>query len=566
MRAGLLACLSGVLACLPFRAFALYPLIFVAFVPLLVALSGAGWRRRLMLGWLAGVVSIAGGFDWVWPTIARFEGWSLLAALPFFALFVGCHALQFGVFAAAVVWAPFSSPSPLPPSTALRAGSPIRERGLPADVEEQCVAAGRSPLTARHSPLTAGRSPLTARRWPLTTSHCLQIASVWTLLEWGFPKIIPWNFGGVLVESAWLRQAADLGGAYGLSFVVAFVNSAVVAAVMNRDVRLGVRVRPVGVAAVVVAAVAVYGAVRTLDSRLRGNDEAQDSGLAVVIVQGGIESGRSDMEAANEEAWERYAALTRVGAVGVDLVVWPETVLRVYLRSDDAYRTRVEELVRRLGRPLLLGSLDLPEQGEGELNSAYLIEPDSNAAQIYHKTYLLPFGEYVPGARWLPFVQWWRTTGRFVEGRRAPSLTLPRGPTAPTGEGIKMGAAICFEAIRPGWFNAMVRDGAEFLVNITDDGWFGNTAAPYQHLQLARLRAVETRRWLVRASNSGISAFVDPSGEIVASLPLGVANVLRHSITPQRTTPLYVLLGNWLIAVCALAVLLPLVRGWTRNG
>jgi apolipoprotein N-acyltransferase len=110
--------------------------------------------------------------------------------------------------------------------------------------------------------------------------------------------------------------------------------------------------------------------------------------------------------------------------------------------------------------------------------------------------------------------------------------------------------------VLPGFFNRMVRDGAEFLVNITDDGWYGDTAAPYQHLSAAILRAVETRRWLVRASNSGVSAFVDPTGEIVGSMPLGAAGVRRQRITASSAVPFYVRWGDWPIPLCALVVAL----------
>jgi len=112
--------------------------------------------------------------------------------------------------------------------------------------------------------------------------------------------------------------------------------------------------------------------------------------------------------------------------------------------------------------------------------------------------------------------------------------------------------SICFEAIWPGAYNQLVRAGAEFLVNITDDGWFGDTAGPYEHLNAARLRAVETRRWLVRASNSGVSAFVDPTGEIVGSLRLGAVGMVRQRITTSHAVPLYVRWGNWPVPLCAL--------------
>jgi apolipoprotein N-acyltransferase len=243
--------------------------------------------------------------------------------------------------------------------------------------------------------------------------------------------------------------------------------------------------------------------------------------------------------------------------------VWPETVLRIYLPQDTVYRRRIAALVRRLERPLLLGALDLPADGSGELNSAYLIQPLPETidvamrTQIYHKTMLLPFGEYVPGVRWLPLVGRWRTTGQFVAGEaRRPNMVLSRPKSTDPqrnsqGRVTQFAPAICFEAVRPGAFNDRVRTGAQFLVNLTDDGWFGESVAPDQHLNATILRAVETRRWLVRASNSGVSAFIDPTGRIVDSLPFGAVGVLSSHIRVSTAQTWYVRGGNWPIVLSA---------------
>jgi apolipoprotein N-acyltransferase len=331
-----------------------------------------------------------------------------------------------------------------------------------------------------------------------------------------------------------------------------------------------------------------YGTVHNTGSQ----PATEEGGLQVAIVQGGLHSGRGDLVAANDEAWAIYSSLTtqdswttlRAGsAPTTDLLVWPETVLRVYLRQDDTYSQRVVDLVRRLGRPLFLGSSDLPADGPGEWNSGYLIEnhgggdwnndaQDSAPMQIYHKVRLLPFGEYVPGATLLPMLSRWHTTGRFVAGESSHPLAVMvwRGEEQRTEHNalhdrLRAGSArvttfapsICFEAVWPGAFNQLVREGAEFLVNLTDDGWFGDSAEPYQHLQAATLRAVETRRWLVRASNSGVSAFVDPTGRVVASLPLNAVGVLHHAVGTWRAVSLYMRWGNWLIPFCLVCCVAP---------
>jgi len=136
----------------------------------------------------------------------------------------------------------------------------------------------------------------------------------------------------------------------------------------------------------------------------------------------------------------------------------------------------------------------------------------------------------------------------------------PRGPSTRWA----FAPSICIEAMLPGKYNKVVRDGAEFLVNVTDDGWFGDTAEAYQHLQAATMRAVETRRWLVRASNSGISASIDPTGRIVSSLPFGAVGVMDTYITPSSSLSLYVRYGNWPVLFCLLHVLF-MVTARIRN-
>jgi apolipoprotein N-acyltransferase len=120
---------------------------------------------------------------------------------------------------------------------------------------------------------------------------------------------------------------------------------------------------------------------------------------------------------------------------------------------------------------------------------------------------------------------------------------------------VSLGVSVCFEAIRPGWFNQAVRDGAALLVNVTDDGWFGDSATPEQHLELTRLRAVETRRWLVRASNSGISAFIDPRGEIVASLPVGRVGALEQEVSLANPMTPYTRWGDLPVLLLALGTI-----------
>jgi apolipoprotein N-acyltransferase len=582
---------SGVLTACCFLHPSLSPLLLVALVPLLVAAARVSLGRAFALGWVMGAVGHAIAFSWILATIARFEHISATAAFPFFGALVAYYALQFALFAVGISW------------QARGAVRPSHD-DQPAAVD-------------------------------LSLSTCMFAAAWWTTLEWAFPKIIPWSLSDPLAAAPVLRQAADLGGVHGLSFLVVLVNGAVAAAMVRRDLPQWRRLRPVATAAALMSAVLVYGAVRirqfdfapfgtstTHPSTSSGQAEHQHS-LSITIVQGGLRSGRDDLVQANEEAWATYRRLTEAAlrredapaswhphprplprgedawerekaadsslttedsALNTDLIVWPETVLRVYLRQDGVYRARAVDLVRRLHVPLFLGSLDLPADRPGELNSGYLVEDDLAAGQdpavrvrhsadieVYHKRVLLPFGEYVPGASWLPLLRRWRTTGRFVGAESFHPLTLSRKEREPMdqpGNSVSsddehdsrtrlttsFAPSICFEAIWPGAYNQLVRAGAEFLVNITDDGWFGDTAGPYEHLNAARLRAVETRRWLVRASNSGVSAFVDPTGTLVDSLPFGAVGTIRRRIAPAQSLTPYVRYGDWPVVLSLLIV------------
>jgi len=234
-----------------------------------------------------------------------------------------------------------------------------------------------------------------------------------------------------------------------------------------------------------------------------------------------------------------------------ELVIWPESTLRVYLRQEPHFRETVFDLAETLQQPLLLGSLDATDDGQGPFNSLVVVSPARRVTGTYHKTRLLPFGESAPF-----FGTLWRTTGSYRRGDTPELLEVGAQRFAPS---------ICYEALFPGVFNRLVREGADFLVNITDDSWFGAGNAPWQHLQGAIFRAVETRRPLVRASNSGISAIVEPSGRISARTELFARTVMRGTIAPASGQTIYVRGGDWFAVLCALAAAASIVRAaWHR--
>jgi apolipoprotein N-acyltransferase len=211
-------------------------------------------------------------------------------------------------------------------------------------------------------------------------------------------------------------------------------------------------------------------------------------------------------------------------------------------------RAGAEALARQLRSPLVIGALDRTADG-AELNAAYAFAPA--LAAVVYKRVLVPFGEHLPApALWTP--PGWRPP---VPRRAGPSPLV-------IDVGARLAPSICFEAILPGHFTAATRAGAEILFNLSDDTWFASAWAAAQHLEMTRLRAVETRRWLVRASHSGISAVIDDHGAVVATLPYGSRGSLVRTVARGVTLTPYARWGNApLLSGCAVALLLAAARG-----
>ena len=200
---------------------------------------------------------------------------------------------------------------------------------------------------------------------------------------------------------------------------------------------------------------------------------------------------------------------------------------------------RLQRLSAELRIPLLVGSIDRRDTPRPQyLNSAFLLTGQGITAK-YDKIHLVPFGEYVPLGWLIGFVRSW---AEFISDFGAGET-----PTLMTVEGARFGTVICYEVIFPELFRDGVAVGAAFMANITNDAWFGETSGPWQHLGMLPLRAVETRVAIGRAANTGISAFVDPSGRIRKWLPLGVRGVLADRLPLRERETLYTRWGNWFV-------------------
>jgi apolipoprotein N-acyltransferase len=224
--------------------------------------------------------------------------------------------------------------------------------------------------------------------------------------------------------------------------------------------------------------------------------------------------------------------------------VWPETAAPFYFMVEEKPTRQVTAAIGRNAADFLIGSPSVQKSGDTiELyNSAWLVDARGRVLAKYDKAHLVPFGEYTPFKKWLPFLgKIVAQVGDFVPG--------PKGRTI-DWDGRKLGVQICYEAIFPYLSRAQVRNGADLLLNITNDAWYGKTSGPYQHFSMVVFRAVENRRALLRAANTGISGFVDPAGRILTTTALFEEAAVTESLPLLDQMTLYTRSGDLFAKAC----------------
>jgi apolipoprotein N-acyltransferase len=380
-------------------------------------------------------------------------------------------------------------------------------------------------------------------------------AGLWVALEYVRATILtgfPWCLLG---HTQYLNlpaiQVADLVGAYGTSFVIVLANTLVYGLVLERNFRRWKWESPLVL--LTLALTFGYGYYRMADSW------ASQETLKVAIAQGNIDQSIKWNPAYQEKTIQIYRDLTlQSRPFGPDLVVWPETAVPLFFQNGEPLAQSVLQTARDAGTYVIFGSPAYKKEN-GNLsffNRAYLISPGAEVLGFYDKVHLVPFGEYVPMKRFLPFVQRLvASAGDFLPGSRVAPLKFPKASA---------GVLICFESIFPELARAMTQNGATLLVNLTNDAWYGKSSAPYQHFSMAVFRAVENRRPLVRAANTGISAFILPSGKIVEQSDLFTRVLLTKTIPlPRSGLTLYTRHGDFFaIALTILSVINILVSYW----
>jgi len=497
----LLAAASGVLLGLAFPKAGLWPLAWVGLAPLLLSLRGAGPRRGLLLGYVAGAVQSGIVFYWVTYVTTKYGGMSLLAGSGVASLLALYLAIYPGLFGLGL-------------AVASRAGLP---------------------------------------QWVVAHALWVGLERLRGVAFTGFP----WAELGAS-QYPWLHfiQAADLAGVAALSFVIVLANCAL-AALWPRPTRRALA--PVAAAAAALALVLGYGALRLPQvERLA----AQAPKLSVAVAQGNIEQALKWRAGWQQESIDAYRDLTIQAAKGhPQLIVWPETALPFYFLTEDGLTREVLAFAEGVDSHLLLGcpAVEMNSDEATYFNRAWLLGPGGRPVAKYDKVHLVPYGEYVPLKRYMPFLGTAvASVGNFQAGAAGQCLDMDGAPPAKIR--AKIGVLICFESIFSGLARDAAAHGATLLANITNDAWFGRTSAPYQHFSQAVLRAVETRRAVVRAANTGISGFIGPDGRILASTGLYERTELPGTVPLLGVTTVYTRIGDVPAWAC-LAVSAGLV-GW----
>jgi apolipoprotein N-acyltransferase len=396
--------------------------------------------------------------------------------------------------------------------------------------------------------------------WQRGTVRILALAVCLTASEWlrghlftGFP----WNaFGYALTAPLALAQAASVLGLWGLTFIAVAV-AASPATLFDQSAKKRRPLLPLALAVLTLAALGSAGAVR-----LARNPTRLVDGVHLRIMQPNLQQDVRFNYAARHEVVDHYLALSaRQGLDQVTHLIWPESPFPFFLtREADAFA----QIARALPPNTLLftGAMrladpDNPAQS-GVYNSIYVIDHQGAIRAVYDKVHLVPFGEYLPFEEILERIGLQTLTeqrGGFLAGDRHRRITLPGAPSALP--------LICYEIIFPGELrSADERPG--WIVNITNDGWFGNSSGPYQHLQQSRVTAIEQGLPVARAANTGISAVIDPLGRMIASLPLASEGVLDAPLPRSIGAPIYARFGDAPAAVLILIACGIAVRGRLR--
>ena len=507
-----LAATTGILLPYCFPRYDLGLLAWVALIPLHIALDGLSRRRQAFwLGWLAGIICSTGIMSWVVTAMNTYGKVPLVFSYGIMLLLTAYLGLYVGIYSAGVVWFRMLMP-----------------------------------------------------RYGLFAAPCLWVTL--ELLRTYVLSGLPWSLLGYSqYRQLDVIQIADHLGVYGVSFLIVLSNVALAELYLwlmplfrgFRPARLPWEL--VTTAAMLVSLSWAYSTSLIASETM----EHSKATLQVGVVQPNIDQAVKWDQAFREETLRRYDHLTESFGYGVDLVVWPEAATPFIYEREPVYQLQLVAMANRASAPLLFGSPAVRFDQERKpflLNSAYLLSPDGELLGRYDKQHLVPFGEYIPLKSSLLFF-----LEKMVEGigdfQAGPgptilSFQLKESDGVAPARRVKFGVVICYEVIFPDLVRRIAGSGAEFLVTITNDAWFGDSSAPAQHFSMVVLRSVENHLAFARAANTGISGFIDPFGRIIVASPTFTQTALQAEIPVRQTKTFYSRHGDVFAYGCMLISLL----------
>lgn len=508
----LLAATTGILLPYCFPKYDMGLLAWVALVPLHIALDGISRRTQAFwLGWLSGIIASTGIMSWVVTAMHTYGKVPLVFSYGIMLLLTAYLGLYVALYSAGVVWFRMLVP-----------------------------------------------------RYGLFAAPCLWVTL--ELLRTYVLSGLPWSLLGYSqYRQLDLIQVADHLGVYGVSFLIVLANVALAELYLwLMPLFRGFRPARLPWELVTTAGILVSLSWAYSTSLIASDAVSRPQPtLQVGVVQPNIDQAIKWDQAFRDETLHRYDRLTESFGYGADLVVWPEAATPFIYEREPLYQLKLVDMANRASAPLLFGSPAVRFDADRKpflLNSAYLLSPDGELLGRYDKQHLVPFGEYIPLKSSLLFF-----LEKMVEGigdfQAGPgptilSFQLKESEGATVARRVKFGVVICYEVIFPDLVRRMATAGAEFLVTITNDAWFGDSSAPSQHFSMVVFRSVENHLAFARAANTGISGFIDPVGRIIEASPIFTQAALQAEIPIRQTKTFYSRHGDVFAYGCVLISLL----------
>ncbi|OGL44042.1 MAG: apolipoprotein N-acyltransferase [Candidatus Schekmanbacteria bacterium RBG_13_48_7] len=372
------------------------------------------------------------------------------------------------------------------------------------------------------------------------TSYYMTAPALMVFLEWirGYnPVGFPWNnLGYSLYNQTVLIQIADITSVYGLTYWIILTNCALYE-IFFEKIHQKYNYNPLIAVLCFFLLFMGYGVYRT-------NEKTQFKPVTIAVLQGNIGIDKKWDPEFRDRIIDIYKDLTEAAAdPDVDLIVWPEASLPVKLKNNYKLQNAIFDLAHETRKYLLIGSVDYDPKTGNSYNAAFLISPERKITNTYYKMRLVPFGEYVPWSRIFFFID--KITdayGDFYPGTNPAVMSIDNK--------FRASIFICYETVFPALLRKFAANGAQVLINITNDAWFGLTDAPYQHFSFLTFRAIENRVPIARSANTGISGFIDSSGHILEMTEIATKTLAKKTLFLDNRISFYCKYGDIFVYCC----------------